>query len=807
MANTNTNKNKQRNMAKLYQEDIVRLLSNPKLYGVVMRCWHDPEDIPLPEDVMSDPLLRPLKHGEVGVSFYPGGKREILQESELQLVDRMYQPGDLLKKSIDDPRAGIVTGIEVKGRLEHTISGEEIPGWKSSDDVECSFEVDMGDYVVYNDWIGQIVEIFDEAVVELASNQLVRLPELSARLAVGQRGNNILPHPVSGVQNFFGFLLGNGRPSNQDTVIAVKRTVLAIAWLAINQSLSPAEAATRNRPQRFWYGKDLSKLTLVRRRAEQAMRVGDRVLLKKREDGPSTVHGREGDSSGTVTVHDLVVTETHTMVNVLWQDGTREVIDCKETVPYVNPDEYDCWPGDHVIWKSEDGKRAAVVQSVNAGERTAQVRFDDTGIIELVSVLELDPHGISDWSAVAPHEEMGLHRGDCVFIHPEGTTNGVEKPMVPKIGELEGWVRELTMDPAGTMIVGWRHEMIGIGNNIAERRGRDPTIEEGKIKRPAKGKTSLHWFGEVTDLRLDGSVELMYPSGSSVVLPLERLTRLYDGLEQLQEMWGEDDDDLSEDEEELDDEQGDDHIQFWTRDEDGQWMQNENPETDGWSTEEEDVPEPSSTENTESLKARMEFLDSLKADTSIESTRSSEATEEVPSAPDNPPPEAGSSSIRDSIWKRFDVLPSAPPDHAFHGSTPAQPSRHFLARLAKEYKILENSLPDTILVRAYEDRTDLLRSLIIGPENTPYEDAPFVIDWQLDSNFPHSPPIAHFLSWTNGNGRVNPYVSLYRTDYQRTDISTEISMRKARFACQYWERGLVIKVKVGVLPARRCCKH
>lgn len=60
---------------------------------------------------------------------------------------------------------------------------------------------------------------------------------------------------------------------------------------------------------------------------------------------------------------------------------------------------------------------------------------------------------------------------------------------------------------------------------------------------------------------------------------------------------------------------------------------------------------------------------------------------------------------------------------------------------------------ESIIVRAYEDRTDLLRSVIIGPDNTPYEDAPFVIDWQLDSNFPHSPPIAHFLSWTNGNGR------------------------------------------------------
>lgn len=60
---------------------------------------------------------------------------------------------------------------------------------------------------------------------------------------------------------------------------------------------------------------------------------------------------------------------------------------------------------------------------------------------------------------------------------------------------------------------------------------------------------------------------------------------------------------------------------------------------------------------------------------------------------------------------------------------------------------------DTIVVRAYEDRSDLLRSLIIGPANTPYEDAPFVIDWRLDSSFPNSPPIAHFLSWTNGNGR------------------------------------------------------
>ena len=68
-----------------------------------------------PEQLAQDPLLRPLEYGEVGVSFYPtnGGPdhhhREILPEAKLTLVDRMYQPGDFLKRSIDDVRSGVVT--------------------------------------------------------------------------------------------------------------------------------------------------------------------------------------------------------------------------------------------------------------------------------------------------------------------------------------------------------------------------------------------------------------------------------------------------------------------------------------------------------------------------------------------------------------------------------------------------------------------------------------------------------------------------------------------------------------------------
>ena len=112
----------------------MQLIDDPTVYGVVLvgeegcifrahltvclrfiqRCWHDAEDIPAtPEQIAADPLMRPLQHGEVGVSWFSRGPdlatREILSESQLTLLDRMYQPGDLLKRSIDDVRSGIVT--------------------------------------------------------------------------------------------------------------------------------------------------------------------------------------------------------------------------------------------------------------------------------------------------------------------------------------------------------------------------------------------------------------------------------------------------------------------------------------------------------------------------------------------------------------------------------------------------------------------------------------------------------------------------------------------------------------------------
>jgi ubiquitin-conjugating enzyme E2 O len=141
-----------------------------------------------------------------------------------------------------------------------------------------------------------------------------------------------------------------------------------------------------------------------------------------------------------------------------------------------------------------------VVQSVNSVDRTALILFVDTGLIELVSLLELDPHGLSDSTAGDSHiltDGFGVRIGDYVFIHREGTSNGLQKPRIPRIGEVEAWVREPPIQQDG-QLAGWRSEMSALGTDIAKRRGGIGYVEDGCIKRVTKDSGCLSWFGEVT---------------------------------------------------------------------------------------------------------------------------------------------------------------------------------------------------------------------------------------------------------------------------------------------------------------------
>ncbi|KAJ3821801.1 hypothetical protein F5880DRAFT_1579492 [Lentinula raphanica] len=719
-------------VTKFYQQDVVQKIAAPHTIGIVLRCWHDAEESPLPIPIQ-DPLMRPLERGEVGVSFLTEGAdtREILSESELTLLDRSFQPGDVVKRNIDDVQSGVILDVRVKFRVEHAISKEPVEGWKTSEDIAESRQAEIGDYVVYEDWVGQVIELYDENIIEVPSGQLVRLPEFGSHLSVGLRSEDILPPPVGGVQNMLGYLFGTTRTPGLQTVLAIKHTVYAITWLALNQTLDINTSQSRQRPHRYWYTSEISKLTLIRTRLDLQMHIGDIVQLSNNAGYPSTRHGNEEDAGGMIIVNSFAVSATENEVDILWQDGSKETLRSVEVIPYMNLDEYDCWPGDHVLLLCDGGMGSipGVVQKVDASQRTAILLLQ--GNLTQVSLLELDSQGSSDPNSDHEIDALGVRRGELVFIHAPGTNNGFEVPRVPRIGELEPWVHTISITPSG-QLGGWREELASIGADIASRRSIE-TFDEGIIQsKPPSG--TLSWFGEVVDLRTDGLVDVLHADGTSGTYPLEKLTRLYDGLEQL--------------EDNLDQEDGPEteHPMHGIWDYDYHWP-DERHDDDGEDEVMADVDDEQSPLETSSPMSpptvplpELGTLSSSKLD-----------AEEGEEGMQN----QGNGHEKADCWEIFKILSTAPPDHAYFHTTVAQPSRQFMARLNREYRILSNSLPENIIVRAYEDRADLVRSLIIGPSNTPYQDCPFVIDWHL-VDYPQSPPVAHFHSLTNGNGRVNP---------------------------------------------------
>lgn len=101
------------------------------------------------------------------------------------------------------------------------------------------------------------------------------------------------------------------------------------------------------------------------------------------------------------------------------------------------------------------------------------------------------------------------------------------------------------------------------------------------------------------------------------------------------------------------------------------------------------------------------------------------------------------------------MVETIPNSHRFKFSLlePANP-KDFARAVKREVKLLMTSLPDGIHVKAYEDRMDIYSVMIRGPRHTPYEDALFLFEVKLPADYPHSPPLCHYMSFSRE--RLNP---------------------------------------------------
>ncbi|XP_039685340.1 probable ubiquitin-conjugating enzyme E2 25 [Medicago truncatula] len=105
----------------------------------------------------------------------------------------------------------------------------------------------------------------------------------------------------------------------------------------------------------------------------------------------------------------------------------------------------------------------------------------------------------------------------------------------------------------------------------------------------------------------------------------------------------------------------------------------------------------------------------------------------------------------------FDLV-SDDSDHKYHnkniaGNCFSDTKSAIYKRIMKEWKILEKNLPESIHVKAYERRIDLLRAVIVGAAGTPYHDGLFFFDIQFPENYPNNPPKINYHSF---GYRLNP---------------------------------------------------
>ncbi|KAM0962552.1 hypothetical protein ACFX13_022081 [Malus domestica] len=163
-------------------------------------------------------------------------------------------------------------------------------------------------------------------------------------------------------------------------------------------------------------------------------------------------------------------------------------------------------------------------------------------------------------------------------------------------------------------------------------------------------------------------------------------------------------------------------------------------------------------------------------------------------------PENDAAESQPDLFKRFDVV-SDPSDHHFYSSnlpkntagqgcfTSGGSKVH--KKIMQEWKILEKHLPDSIYVRVYDTRIDLLQAVIVGAAGTPYHDALFFFDIAFPTDYPTRPPQVYYHSFGN---RVNP--NLYASGYVCLSLLNTWSGSKA----QKWDpsQSTILQVLVSI---------
>ncbi|KAF2846196.1 hypothetical protein T440DRAFT_458828 [Plenodomus tracheiphilus IPT5] len=788
-------------------EDTVGLKSDTSTVGVIDRCFgdvdtHQPrpqrdygEDIQRDPDISADAFADFMKtgippRGTVLVAWQTELKTELITEAKLQLLDRALYVGDVVKRNAEDHMSGTVIGTSAVCTLfpASKFNGAEISqaaatelciGQVPVEELINVHEFVEGALVVYGDWVGRVENVYDEMAVKLPNNSVVVVEDpaelereddaAADRISVGDRVKTKKGNLRRGIWRF-GAFDPNVKPVG--VVVEVRTSEIDVQWMArsigaVDNAFNAEEPpVTLGRdefesPNFYKYdasGSAANTLPIATNGVDRSyhvadVAVGDRVRFQDvsgatvKYDGTGTMandaprgkvtHIPRTESLG-YDLNVFMVMQTHSMATVQWQDlsVTKDLTTVLLPDPNVEDDD-EVWPGEVVFSKegrpstntSDDYDRkpakVGVVQTVNGRDRIATVRWFKNPSVEFFGSDLLRPsttgelhEAIEDVSLYDIYSFPALtrRRGDFVLIHPN-SIEGVELPL-----------------------------------NV----------------------TGPDWFGEVIDLGLDGKLTVRLGAAKPVIdvkVSYEGITLAYSSDMADEQMLDElDGDSISDDSD----------FEYDTASFNEMWIEYEGMDGEAmagdegdWSTEDEEADE--AADNDDDDESMPDLIDPSEVDTTKTTPENKFPATKDGEIEGATPAQNPSTTVNDTLITQespsdaretpttqsdaplpFAILDTPAPQSHHYISSPSTASTNFMRRIAKEHRILSSSLPPSIYVRTWESRLDLLRILIIGPVDTPYEYAPFVIDFRLPSNYPAAPPEVYFHSWTAGTGPVNP---------------------------------------------------
>lgn len=412
----------------------------------------------------------------------------------------------------------------------------------------------------------------------------------------------------------------------------------------------------------------------------------------------------------------------------------------------------DSWPGDHIIWSDNDGKkRPAVVKNWNVRQRTLDLLFPDTQETQSVSALEIDD---------ALGGPCGVKIGTEVLLCDD---NGTPAPQVPTIGQNQ---------PLGDLMYLMDHMDPKLLEDSEENEPLERSLRE-QWSVPEPDNSHIDWYGQVIFLRPDGRVDVRLGNLKVVTVELKNLYRVSPPpISSLlapnnEDSYDDEDDDImgsmffgpmssmgpmgnimtfsgstglgtgpslgmgpfdpinffggpppannqheAESDrswETTDDEDWDPDDEMDVDDDDEDYDDEGDSESDGEDkAKEEDVdnqelppseptkPDPPQKPDETTAQDAMDIEEvniQLGTSPTLSAPSPSNDMDPTPTSPAGPSRLGDSSKRADEGLVSFDICETAPQDHHFYARSPAETNRTRMARLNKEHKALRSSLP------------------------------------------------------------------------------------------------------------------